>query len=82
MCACWAVECLTRSGQHDKRLLDKARVMFEDIMSYGNHVGAFSEELSKSGEALGNYPQAFVSVAIISAAFNLDRVLSGKSAGQ
>lgn len=76
LCACWAIEALTRAGQHDAALLKQARVMFEDLVGYSNHVGLFSEEISKSGEALGNTPQAFTHVSLISAAFNLNRVLS------
>jgi len=82
MCASWTIEALTRAGQYDKKLLSRARVMFEDLMGYANHVGLFSEEISKSGEALGNIPQAFSSISMISAAFNLDRVLSAKPVGE
>lgn len=56
LCACWAVEALTRAGQHDSDLLAKARIMFEDLMGYANHVGLFSEEIAKDGSALGNMP--------------------------
>ncbi len=40
-----------------------------------NHLGLYDEETGRSGEALGNFPQAFTHLALISAAFNLDRVL-------
>jgi GH15 family glucan-1,4-alpha-glucosidase len=73
------VEALTRAGKYDPVLLDRAQVLFQSIMSYGNHLGLFSEEISKGGELLGNFPQAFTHIAMISAAFNLDRVLEGKS---
>lgn len=56
LCACWAVEALTRAGQHDVDLLSRARMMFEDLMGYSNHVGLFSEEIAKDGSALGNMP--------------------------
>ena len=49
--------------------------IFENMLSFGNHVGMFSEEISRSGEQLGNTPQAFSHLALISAAFNLDRTL-------
>lgn len=78
MVSMWLVEALTRAGKHNSQYLDKAVEMFDDLIAYGNHVGLFSEEISRSGEALGNMPQAFTHVSAISAAFNLDRVLNGK----
>ncbi|CAO3675887.1 unnamed protein product [Umbelopsis ramanniana] len=76
MCTFWLVEALTRAGKYDKKLLIRAQVMFEQMISYANHVGLFSEEVARSGELLGNFPQAFTHIAFISAAFNIDRVLS------
>ncbi|KAI8137684.1 Six-hairpin glycosidase-like protein [Fennellomyces sp. T-0311] len=75
MCTFWLVEALTRAGMYDKKLLQRAVVMFEEMVSYGNHLGLFSEEIARSGEMLGNSPQAFSHLSFISAAFNLDRVL-------
>ncbi|CEG74138.1 Putative Glycoside hydrolase family 15 protein, partial sequence [Rhizopus microsporus] len=77
MCTFWLVEALTRAGKYDKRLLTRAVVMFEKMLGYGNHLGLFSEEVARSGEMLGNFPQAFTHLSFISAAYNLDRVLSG-----
>jgi GH15 family glucan-1,4-alpha-glucosidase len=71
-CSFWFIECLARSGQ-----LDKARLLFEKMLGYANHVGLYAEELGRSGEHLGNYPQAFTHLALISAATYLDRALSG-----
>ena len=68
-------EALPRAAPPDAKLLARARVMFEDLIGYSNHVGLFSEEISKSGEALGNMPQAFTHVALISAAHNLSKTL-------
>ncbi|KAG1226061.1 hypothetical protein G6F35_003082 [Rhizopus arrhizus] len=76
MCTFWLVEALTRAGKYDKRLLTRAVVMFEKMLGYGNHLGLFSEEIARSGELLGNFPQAFTHLSFISAAYNLDRVLS------
>ncbi|KAI8992427.1 Six-hairpin glycosidase-like protein [Pilobolus umbonatus] len=76
MCTFWLVEALTRAGQYDKKLLIRAEVMFEKMLTYGNHLGLFSEEVARSGEMLGNFPQAFTHLSFISAAYNLDRVLS------
>jgi GH15 family glucan-1,4-alpha-glucosidase len=71
MCSFWYVECLARAGR-----LDEARLAFEKMLTYANHVGLYSEELAPNGEALGNFPQAFTHLALINAAFNLDRALS------
>ncbi|KAI3634701.1 hypothetical protein MIR68_007082 [Amoeboaphelidium protococcarum] len=74
----WLVEALTRAGKYHTPFLRKAHFIFEQLLSYGNHLGLFSEEIAKSGELLGNMPQAFSHIALISAAYNLDRTLSGK----
>jgi hypothetical protein len=44
-----------------------------------NHVGLYAEQTGPSGEALGNFPQAFTHLGLISAAFNLDRALAGRA---
>ncbi len=75
ICSFWLVEALTRAGAHDRARLDEARLMFEKMLGYANHLGLFAEETGPLGEALGNFPQAFTHLALISAAFNLDRVL-------
>jgi GH15 family glucan-1,4-alpha-glucosidase len=75
MCSFWLVEALTRAGQTDPQRLDDARLMFEQVLGYANHLGLYSEQTGASGEALGNFPQAFTHLALISAAFNLDRAL-------
>ena len=72
ICSFWYVEALTRAGR-----LDEARLAFEKMLSYANHLGLYSEEVGPSGELLGNFPQAFTHLSLISAAFNLDRALSG-----
>jgi GH15 family glucan-1,4-alpha-glucosidase len=75
MCSFWLVEALTRAGHTDPARLDDARLLFEQILGYGNHLGLFAEQTGNSGEALGNFPQALTHLALISAAFNLDRAL-------
>jgi len=71
MCTFWYVECLSRSGQ-----LEKARLYFEKMLGYANHLGLFSEQLGFRGEHLGNFPQAFSHLGLISAAYNLDKQLN------
>ncbi|MXZ92350.1 MAG: glycoside hydrolase family 15 protein [Chloroflexi bacterium] len=77
MCTFWLVESLTRAGWGDPKRLDQARLMFEKMLGYANHLGLYAEETGPSGEGLGNFPQAFTHLALISSAFNLDRALSG-----
>ncbi len=75
ICSFWLVEALTRAGRTDRAPLDQARLLFEKMLGYGNHLGLFAEQIGPSGEALGNFPQAFTHIALISAAYNLDRTL-------
>ena len=70
MCSFWNVECLSRSGD-----VEKARFLFEKMLGYANHLGLYAEELGPRGEHLGNFPQAFTHLALISAAYDLDRRL-------
>jgi GH15 family glucan-1,4-alpha-glucosidase len=76
MCSFWLVEALTRAGQTNPEWLDEARLLFERMLGYANHLGLYAEQTSGQGEMLGNFPQAFTHLALISAAFNLDRALS------
>lgn len=71
-CSFWYIECLARAGQ-----LEKAQLLFEKMLGYANHLGLYSEELGADGRHLGNFPQAFTHLALISAATYLDRELSG-----
>ena len=70
MCSFWYVEALTRAGR-----VEEARLAFEKMLTYANHLGLFSEEIGPTGELLGNFPQAFTHLALISAAYNLDKAL-------
>jgi pentatricopeptide repeat protein len=76
-CSFWYIECLARSHQ-----VDKARLLFERMISYANHLGLYSEQLGPSGEHVGNFPQALSHLALISAASYLDRALSGDDHGE
>jgi len=75
ICTFWMVEALARAGQHHLEYLEKARMMFEHMLSFSNHLGLYAEETGVCGEALGNFPQAFTHLALISAAYNLDESL-------
>ncbi|CEQ40217.1 SPOSA6832_01813, partial [Sporobolomyces salmonicolor] len=74
MCSLWLVEALARAGRFDKSLLSSAVVILEDFIGYTNHLGLLSEEISKGGEPLGNFPQ----VSLISTVFNVDRATGGQ----
>ncbi len=78
MCSFWLVEALTRAGRTVPARLTEARLLFEQMLGYGNHLGLYAEQTGSSGEALGNFPQAFTHLALISAAFNLDRALGSQ----
>ncbi len=71
MCSFWYVENLARCGR-----VDEARFYFEKLLGYANHLGLYSEELGPMGEHLGNFPQAFTHLGLISVAISLDRALS------
>lgn len=70
MCSFWFVECLAKGGE-----LERAREYFEKMLSYTNHLGLFGEEIGPRGEQLGNYPQAFTHLGLISAAITLNEEL-------
>jgi pentatricopeptide repeat protein len=70
ICTFWLVEALTRAGR-----IEQARLIFEQMLSYANHLGLYAEQIGSTGEALGNFPQAFTHLALIRAAFDLDQAL-------
>ena len=69
-CSFWYVEALTRAGR-----LEEARLAFEKMLTHANHVGLYAEQISRTGEQQGNFPQALTHLALISAAYNLDHAL-------
>jgi GH15 family glucan-1,4-alpha-glucosidase len=76
ICTFWLVEALTRAGRFDPARLEESRLIFERMLGFANHLGLYAEETAPDGSALGNFPQAFTHLALISAAVNLDRALS------
>ena len=66
MCTFWYVEALARAGR-----VDEARLIFEKMLTYANHLGLYAEEIGPTGEQLGNFPQAVTHLSLISAAVNL-----------
>jgi GH15 family glucan-1,4-alpha-glucosidase len=70
LCTFAYVEALAQAGR-----LDKARITFEKMLTYANHLGLYSEEIALTGEQIGNFPQAFTHLALIDAAIALDRQL-------
>ena len=67
LCTFWLVDALALSGR-----MDEARTIFEGAVGLGNHVGLFAEQYDAvTGEALGNFPQAFTHVGLINSAINL-----------
>jgi GH15 family glucan-1,4-alpha-glucosidase len=76
LCTFAYVDALTRAGR-----LDDARTAFEKMLTYGNHVGLYSEEIALTGEQIGNFPQAFTHLGLIDAAVTLDAALDGHSPG-
>ncbi len=77
LCSFWLVEAMTRASVARPDLLEEARLTFERMLGYANHVGLYAEQTGMSGEALGNFPQALTHLSLISAAYNLDRTLGG-----
>jgi len=67
ICTFWYVDALARSGR-----LEQARLTFEKMFTYANHLGLYAEEIGETGEQLGNFPQAFTHLSLINAAVNLD----------
>lgn len=68
ICSFWYAECLARIGR-----VKEASIVMQKLLGYGNHVGLFSEEIGIHGEQLGNFPQAFSHLSLISAAFQIDK---------
>jgi GH15 family glucan-1,4-alpha-glucosidase len=71
ICSFWLVEALARADR-----LEEARLSLEHMLSYANHVGLYAEEIASTGEALGNFPQAFTHLALIRACLSVDEAMN------
>ncbi len=71
ICSFWLVEALARAGR-----LEEARLSLEHMLTYANHVGLYAEEIASTGEALGNFPQAFTHLALIRACLRVDEAMN------
>ncbi|MEU7066726.1 glycoside hydrolase family 15 protein [Streptomyces sp. NPDC046161] len=69
-CSFLYVHALARAGR-----VEQARYAFDKMLTYANHVGLFAEEIGPTGEQLGNFPQAFTHLALVTAALALDAEL-------
>ncbi|MGC4784844.1 glycoside hydrolase family 15 protein [Micromonospora zamorensis] len=74
MCTFWYVEALARSGR-----LDDARLTFEKMFTFSNHLGLYAEEIAATGEQIGNYPQAFSHLSLINSALTLNDLLDAEA---
>lgn len=70
-CSFWLAEALANAGQ-----LEEARLILENVFTYANHLGLYAEEIGPTGEALGNYPQAFTHLSLITACHTVDQALN------
>jgi len=72
-CSFWYVECLARAGR-----MDEARQLFEKLLRYANHLQLYAEEFDERARLMGNFPQGFTHLALVSAAFYIDREMEGR----
>ena len=69
ICSFWLVSCLAQAGE-----VDRAEALFAQLAGYANDLGLLAEEIdTATGEQLGNFPQAFSHIGLITAAYEIDR---------
>lgn len=74
LCSFWLLDCLTHAG-----LLDEAEALLGRLLGQANDVGLFAEEVDPvTGEALGNFPQAFSHMALVTSCAHLSAAREGK----
>jgi GH15 family glucan-1,4-alpha-glucosidase len=73
ICTFWLVLALAQIGE-----VEEAEALYSHTLQYANDLGLYAEELTSDGEHLGNFPQAFTHIALISCAFALDHLRTRK----
>ncbi|MEY8021017.1 glycoside hydrolase family 15 protein [Muriicola sp. SD30] len=69
ICTFWFINSLFKIGEEEK-----AQKLFDRVLSYGNHLGLFSEDIDfKTKRLLGNFPQAYSHLALIECAINFSQ---------
>jgi alpha,alpha-trehalase len=69
ICSFWLVSALAKAGE-----VERAEALFDTLVSYANDLGLLAEEIdTASGELLGNFPQAFSHIGLITAAWEIDK---------
>ena len=69
ICSFWLVSALAKAGE-----VERAQALFDRLVSYANDLGLLAEEIdTASGELLGNFPQAFSHIGLITAASAIDK---------
>jgi GH15 family glucan-1,4-alpha-glucosidase len=69
ICSFWLVSCLAKAGE-----VERAEALFEQLAGYANDLGLLAEEIdTANGEQLGNFPQAFSHIGLITAAYEIDK---------
>ena len=75
ICSFWAVEQVARTGD-----VAEAERQFEHLLSFATDAGLFAEEIDgRTGEAVGNFPQAFTHVGLLNAAIAIERARAHQS---
>ncbi|CDF79683.1 glycoside hydrolase (GH15) [Formosa agariphila KMM 3901] len=70
ICTFWFINSLYKIGEEQK-----AKTLFDQLLSYSNHLGLFSEDIDfETKRLLGNFPQAYSHLALIETAINLSTV--------
>jgi alpha,alpha-trehalase len=70
ICSFWLVSCLAKAGE-----LERAEQLFDQLAGYANDLGLLAEEIDTArGELLGNFPQAFSHIGLITAAWEIDEL--------
>jgi len=76
ICSFWLVSCLALAGE-----VDRAQELFEQLAGYANDLGLLAEEIDPvHGELLGNFPQAFSHIGLITAAWEIDQARAAADA--